>query len=77
MKTLYLPVVAILLFALSMIMLQAGKQQQLAQMRQTYSICWAAHNEINGQSEQACGNAQDLTHTEFVCTTSNCWLEVK
>ncbi len=48
-------------------------------MRQTETICWKAHNENSGASEQACGSAQDASHTEFVCSADhvNYWLEVK
>lgn len=79
MKSLYLPLIAVLLGVFGLTMLQAGKQSQLAQMRQAYSTCWTAHNEINGSSEDACGHAQETTHTEFVCgiAGSYCWLEVK
>ena len=38
-----------------------------------------AHSETNGKSEEDCGNAQDRTHTEFLCNNTGkyCWLEVK
>lgn len=72
---------AVFLFVFGVIMVQAGKQAQLAHMRETYSICMKAHGESSGASEEACGNAQDATHTEFICSSAasnaNCWLEVK
>jgi hypothetical protein len=79
MKTLHLPIIAALLFAFGLIMLQAGKQQQIAQQHQAYSICLTAHSEISGASEAACANAQDATGTEFLCNHDGqyCWLEVK
>lgn len=79
MKTSQLSIIAVLLIVFGWIMLQAGKQSQLAAMHQAYSTCWTAHNEISGQSEQTCGRVQDATHTEFLCNQTNtaCWLEVK
>ncbi|MES1987278.1 MAG: hypothetical protein V4440_04470 [Pseudomonadota bacterium] len=68
-----------LLVVYGFIMLQVGKQRQIAQQHQTYNICIKAHFETSGASEQACGNAQDRTHTEFICNQDGtyCWLEVK
>lgn len=45
------------------------------------SICDKAHSEISGSSETACGNAQNETNTEYLCTTATndgyCWVEAK
>jgi hypothetical protein len=43
------------------------------------TICDKAHNEVSGQSEQACGDAQDRTNTEYLCnqTGTSCWVEEK
>lgn len=55
-----------------------GRDAQLKDMREAYKTCLVAHFEVNGDSEQACGNAQDITSTEFLCNQQNhCWLEVK
>jgi hypothetical protein len=42
-------------------------------------ICNAAHNAIDGASENECGRMQDETGTEYLCNYNgqNCWLEVK
>lgn len=45
-------------------------------------VCDNAHNEINGASEQACGLAQDQTHTEYLCdhyknVPDVCYVEAK
>lgn len=83
MKTLQLSIVAVLLFVFGFTMLQVGKQSQLAAMRHAYSVCQTANSEINSASEKACGEAQDATHTEFVCgqvivpRALHCWVEVK
>lgn len=47
-----------------------------------YAVCESAHNELNGSSEQACGDAQTKTDTEFLCTANTvgagqCWVEAK
>lgn len=81
MKSLHLAVITLLLLAFGFIMIQVGKQQQLADMRHAYSICMTSHAQLNGKLEDACGQAQDATHTEFICANytpdANCWLEVK
>ena len=79
MKTLHASIIALLLVAFGFIMIQTGKQLQLGAMRRAYSLCLAAHAEVNGDSERACGDAQDQTHTEFLCDKAGeyCWLEVK
>lgn len=45
------------------------------------AICDKAHREISGASEQACGSAQDVTHTEYLCDSigfaAHCWVEAK
>ena len=42
-----------------------------------YSICWAAHNEIDGDSEQACGDALEREQSIFMCNKTGdiCWTE--
>jgi hypothetical protein len=45
------------------------------------NICDAAHVEASDESEQACGDAQDATGTEYLCSgptaNADCWVEVK
>jgi hypothetical protein len=45
------------------------------------AICDQSHNARDGNLEQRCGEAQDKTHTEYLCAerspTSRCWVEVK
>lgn len=74
-----LAIVTTLLLVFGFIMIQVGKQRQIAQQHQAYTICLEAHSELDGASEAACGSAQDATHTEFLCdkTGAYCWLEVK
>lgn len=78
MKYQYLLIV-VLLAVFGFEMIQIGEQQQIRHQQQALAICQTAHNEINGASEQACGNAQDATHTEFLCDSTGkyCWLEIK
>lgn len=44
------------------------------------TTCDKAHREYSGASEAACGEAQDATNTEYLCTAepnASCWVEVK
>lgn len=51
--------------------------------RQVYAVCNSARLEIDGRSEQACGDLQDKLGVEFLCennnslTTNHCWTEAK
>lgn len=42
-------------------------------------ICDKAHKQNDSKSEQACGNAQDVTGTEYLCSNfasdAICWVE--
>jgi hypothetical protein len=40
------------------------------------TVCDMAHNEINKQSEEACGLAQDTTKLEYLCRSNICWVEL-
>lgn len=46
-----------------------------------YAVCEDAHLKVDGVGEQACGDAQDKTNTEFLCTNPSeqaaCWVEIK
>lgn len=57
------------------------EQPQPLSVYQVKSICDKAHREVNGTSEEACGNAQDITGTEYICENNtpdaDCWVEVK
>lgn len=57
----------------------AHKQLAASQVEYVQTICDQAHNEINGASERACGDAQDKTNTEYLCNSINtsCWVEAK
>lgn len=54
---------------------------RLAKHEYVYHICSEARLEVSGESEQACGDAQDRTGTEFLCEKNNqdpstvCWVE--
>lgn len=54
-----------------------------AERRSVYVLCNTARQEISGVSERACGDEQDRTHTEFLCSnnapipTVRCWVESK
>lgn len=49
--------------------------------RQVYAVCNSARLEIDGGSEQRCGDIQDRLGVEFLCTDTsagiNCWTEAK
>lgn len=53
-----------------------ARKVQLVQM-----TCDKAHHEFSGASEEACGQAQDSTDTEYLCASAqpdaSCWVEVK
>lgn len=72
-------VLGMLIATFGIIMLKIGKQQQIKQQHEAYSICSVSHFDTGAQSETACAKAQDLTHTEFICSATGqyCWLEVK
>lgn len=44
-------------------------------------VCDYARNTINGESEEACGIAQDVSQTEYLCNhtavDNYCWVEDK
>jgi hypothetical protein len=48
-------------------------------LQQVKEVCDKAHAEISAASEQACGDAQDATGSEYLCDsfgpTANCWVE--
>lgn len=69
----------IVILAIGMVGNMDKKDAQTLQARDVYNVCMQAHNQANGLSEQACGNAQDETGTEFLCNNNNtqCWVEVK
>lgn len=45
------------------------------------ALCDWSHTHNDGSLEQRCGEAQDKTHSEYLCVTRssdmNCWTEVK
>lgn len=81
--------IIMLLMLTSAFMLVAGDQwlstysQQGRTMRAVYAVCNNSRLVINGQLEQACGDAQSASDTEFLCDqnnqdpTTHCWVELK
>lgn len=55
-----------------------GRQLQLNEMREAYTICSDSREYLNGTTPKACADAQVRTSTEFICNNSGqyCWLEV-
>ena len=47
-----------------------------ANYQEVMRVCIMARNEINGASEERCGELQDKTNTVFNCN-GECWLEIK
>lgn len=51
--------------------------------REVYAVCNSARLELNGASEEACGQVQDKYNIEFLCEANNnlpatnCWTEAK
>lgn len=52
---------------------------ETAHKAEVQRVCDVAHNEINGRSEQACGDIQDKYKMEYLCSSigDHCWVEVK
>lgn len=48
-----------------------------------FAVCQESRMEINGASEQTCGDLQDMLHVEYLCNERNnlmsnhCWTEAK
>lgn len=51
-----------------------SKLQDIASVQ---AVCDKAHSEISGTSEQACGDIQDRTGTEYICGQFRCWVELR
>lgn len=45
------------------------------QVQMVQQVCDIAHGEVSGYSEEACGNVQDQTNTEYICNSTSCWVE--
>jgi hypothetical protein len=58
---------------------RAEQLKQAKGVELTSLVCFRAHSELNGDSEEACGLAQTVTNTEFLCShgKSACWVEQK
>lgn len=62
---------------------EARKDERAAKRDYVYQLCNDARQELSGASEEACGQAQDSTNTEFLCEANNmspstyCWVEWK
>jgi hypothetical protein len=58
-------------------------EQQGHTMRAVYAICNESRLVADGRMEQACGDAQSASGTEFLCSYNNrdpnthCWVELK
>jgi hypothetical protein len=80
-------VVALALLILGVVVLNqyhdARVELATAKHEYVYQMCNDSRQEVSGTSEQACGDAQDRTHTEFLCAERNalpsnhCWVEDK
>lgn len=56
---------------------QTNGNTKAVQVQMVQTVCDIAHNENSGYSEQACGDVQDQTNTEYICSHSgtSCWVE--
>jgi hypothetical protein len=74
---------AVLLLTITCAMFLEMYGQQGKTMRAVYAVCNNSRLVINGQLEQACGDAQTASSTEFVCDhndqnpSTHCWVELK
>lgn len=59
----------IALFSLMLYIFAQGKETQLKNMREVYSICHTAGKQ--------CQDAEERTSTEYLCKDGHCWVEVK
>lgn len=75
-------------FAVLMMLIACGAWveayvQQGRTIRAVYTICNESRLATNGPLEQACGDAQDASTSEFLCADNNqdpsthCWVELK
>lgn len=77
----------VLLITLSVVVVSQYRASQTelvtAKHEYVYQICNDSRLAVSGTQEQECGNAQDRTSTEFLCTernsltTNTCWVEDK
>jgi hypothetical protein len=57
---------------------QAQAQDYKAKLDWAKSVCDESRQDPTTASYQKCGEAQDATHTEYLCNNvGGCWLEVK
>lgn len=62
--------------------IQTGEVRSITKAS-VYAVCNQSRQELNGTAERACGDIQDQTGTEFLCSANNmeanthCWVEVK
>lgn len=73
----------VLLMVITSVMFLEMYDQQGNTMRAVYAVCNESRLVTNGQLEQACGDAQDASSSEFLCDQNNqdpsthCWVELK
>lgn len=75
----------VMLAGLSLLVVQTYRSARIdehtAMIAAVQSTCDNARAEISGTSEQACGDIQDRTGTEYLCRQVghdySCWVEVK
>lgn len=59
----------------------ARQENRSAQFEYVYNVCNHARTELDGESRAQCGEAQDSTHSEFMCDrddmlpSTHCWVE--
>lgn len=74
---------AIAMMVITTVMFLEMYDQQGKTIRAVYAVCNNSRLVTNGQLEQACGDAQTASSTEFLCEhnnqdpTTHCWVELK
>ena len=56
---------------------KTDKNTKAVQVQMVQTVCDIANHEISGESEEACGDVQSQTNTEYICNYSgtSCWVE--
>lgn len=76
---LFSTLVGVTIGGLTVVGLKAFEQDTTRKV--VYKVC--QETRTTNKSEQACGDIQDITHTEYLCKDANksldnkCWVEIK
>lgn len=58
-------------------LISTDNERDAAAISYVQDTCDYARGTINSEDEARCGLAQDVTHTNYLCKNSRCWVEAK